>query len=103
MRAFALIPLSACALAGTLDLAVLDEKGAPVAARLKLRDGQGMLVRLAEPLLPIHPRYPELGVVLPGKGKIRTPPGPHTAIVERGTEYRPEEIAVEGDVTRTVR
>ncbi|MBI1786897.1 MAG: CehA/McbA family metallohydrolase, partial [Acidobacteria bacterium] len=47
--------------------------------------------------------YPELGVVLPGKGKIRTPPGPHTAIVERGTEYRPEEIAVEGDVTRTVR
>ena len=84
---------AAAAAESFLSLQVLDERGKPVMARLRLRDGAGQ----AKPpelldgarAVPIHPRYPELGIVFPRDGRLRLPEGKSTIQLERGTEYEP--------------
>ena len=79
-----------------LDLQIRDEMGQPVFARVRLwsASGEAPAIEVVEPAEPvvIHPRQPDLGVVLPGRGKIRLSPGTHTLRVERGTEYQPIEL-----------
>ena len=79
-----------------LDLQIRDEMGQPVFARVRLwtASGEAPPIEVIEPAEPvaIHPRQPDLGVVLPGRGKIRLAPGAHTLRVERGTEYQPIEL-----------
>jgi hypothetical protein len=87
---------AAAAAESSLSLQVLDEQGKPVMARLRLRDGAGQ-AKLPELLdgaraVPIHPRYPELGIVFPRDGRLRLPEGKSTIQLERGTEYEPVSI-----------
>ena len=82
-----------------LDLQIRDETGQPVFARVRLWSASGKappieVIEPAEPVL-IHPRQPDLGVVLPGRGKIRLSAGTHTLRVEKGTEYQPVELQIQ--------
>ena len=82
--------------AAQLDLQIRDEMGQPVFARVRLWSASGKappieVIEPAEPVV-IHPDQPDLGVVLPGQGKIRLAPGTHTLRVERGTEYQAVEL-----------
>ena len=61
----------------SLSLRILDERGNPVMARLRLRDSAGQ-ARPPELLdgvraVPIHPKFPELGIVLPREGRLKLP------------------------------
>ncbi len=82
--------------AAQLDLQIRDETGRPVFARVRRwsASGEAPAVEAIEPASPvmIHPLRPELGIVLPGRGRIRLAPGAHTLRVERGTEYQPIEL-----------
>ncbi len=73
-----------------LLLRVVDENGRPATARVRLRDAEGRWqpVRAAQPQVAIHPRFPELGVVVEREARITLPAGRTTLVVERGAEYR---------------
>ncbi len=83
----------------------MDENGRPAAARLRLRDTAGKW-RAVEvdgaKAQAAHPRFPELGVVLPRSLRIALPDGKWTLVVDRGAEYRVEETAVEAGRTPRV-
>ena len=90
------IPVSVQPATAQLELQVRDETGQPVFARVRLwsASGKAPVIEVIEPADPvmIHPRQPDLGVVLPGRGRIRLSPGTHTLRVEKGTEYQPVEL-----------
>ncbi|MCX6625340.1 MAG: CehA/McbA family metallohydrolase [Acidobacteria bacterium] len=79
-------------LARELELRILDEKGHPAAARVRLRDSAGKLlpVRVLRPTPAIvgHPKFPDLGVVVDGLVVIDLPAGNPRILVDRQTEYR---------------
>jgi hypothetical protein len=83
--------------AQTIRLRILDENGNPTAARVRLRDRQGTLhpVPAVKPgdLLPAHPRFPDLGVIVKGDCAIEVPDPDLTIEVDRGTEYLPQTFA----------
>jgi hypothetical protein len=84
------------AAAEKIRLQILDEEGLPAAARVRLRDKQGVLhpVQAAGTNAPLlaHPRFPDLGIIVKGEAAIDVP-APDLAIeVDRGTEYLPHII-----------
>ncbi len=88
----------------TVKIEVTDEKGVPAAARLRLRDRAGALVavKVVGSVLA-HPRFPELGVVFKGSAEVDVPPAAVSMELDRGTEYLPVTLAVEGADVRRVR
>src|SRR5687768_8601330 len=91
----------------TMQLRILDENGSPVAARIKVRDGQGRLqpVSTTKPDTPLlaHPRFPDLGVIVKGDGAINVPDPGLVVEVDRGTEYLPQVLEIGQGLTREVR
>jgi hypothetical protein len=78
-----LVVLSAPAGAASVSLRVLDESGAPLPARLHLRDARGQPVQA--PGLPFwHDHFS-----CPGTAELSLPPGMYEVEAERGPEYRP--------------
>jgi hypothetical protein len=80
-----------------IRLQILDEDGNPAAARIRLRDRDGRLqpvpTRKSEALLPAHPRFPDLGVIVKGECVIDIPGSDLAIEADRGTEYLPQVIA----------
>ncbi|MBK5293189.1 MAG: CehA/McbA family metallohydrolase [Acidobacteriia bacterium] len=90
--------------AATVKIEIADEKGVPVAVRIRLRDRQGALhPPKATGSIMAHPRFPELGVVVKGATDIDVPPAAAGIELDRGTEYLPVTLAVEGPSVRRVR
>ena len=97
--------------APTIRLQILDEAGAPAAARLRIFDGEKQTQPIqgvgAQQLLPAHPNFPELGVIVSKKGQVVLSPGKQTLLLDRGPEYRRVSLAVEAHddevLERTVR
>jgi hypothetical protein len=98
---WAWVLLGPCVLAGTgallgaapaIRLQVLDESGVPAAARLRILDAQRQPQPVqggtSQPLLPAHPNFPELGVIVSGEARVELPAGRQTLLVDRGPEYR---------------
>jgi hypothetical protein len=85
----------------TLILRVLDERGQPAAARVLVVDpgGEPQQIEAADapPLVAAHPNFPELGVIVRDRRSLKLPPGRLTMRVDRGTEYRRVQIALDGD------
>jgi hypothetical protein len=78
--------------AETVRLRILDENGSRVAARIRLRDAQERLhpVPQRDGMVPAHPRFPELGVIVQGQVEIDIPEPGRSIEVDRGTEYLPQ-------------
>jgi hypothetical protein len=97
--------------APTARVQIVDESGVPTAARLRIFDpeGQPQPVQSAETqgLLPAHPNFPELGVMVSGQARIVLAAGKNTLVLDRGPEYRRVSLPVEarGDevIEKTVR
>ncbi len=90
--------------AATLELKVFDERGKPAPARAHLVDAAGK----AQPFLSpsqvlIHPRFPQMGVVVPGSAALAVPPGRFSLVVERGHEYRRLTLPIEAAAGSTIR
>jgi hypothetical protein len=84
---------------------VVDERGRPAHARLRLRDASGTWRPIevqGGSAVAAHPRFPELGVIVPERLRIALADGSWTLVVDRGTEYRIEETAVVGGRTPVV-
>lgn len=92
-----------------IALSIADEHDKPTAARLRLFDshGRALPIPAGEPLVLIHPRFPELGSVVSGRCLIQPPAGQYALWIERSTEYRRSEIKVGATVStqqqRTIR
>jgi hypothetical protein len=97
--------------APTITLRLLDESGAPTAARLRILDPQGrpQPVQSAGPrdLVAAHPNFPELGAIVRGQAQVRLSAGSQTLLLDRGPEYRRASLPVEARedeaLERTVR
>jgi hypothetical protein len=96
--------------APTIRLQLLDESGAPTAARLRILDPEGKPLPVqsaAEDLLPAHPNFPELGAMVSGRAQIALAAGKQTVVLDRGPEYRRVSLAVDAredeSIEKTVR
>jgi hypothetical protein len=85
-------PAGAAGEDSTLVLRVFDERGRPTYGNLRLLDAQGGFVAIqttdAGKLVPVHPNFPELGVVIEREARLSLSAGVKELVLDRGPEYR---------------
>lgn len=90
------------AIAAVLSLRIVDEHGRTAHARVRILDAQQQALPVTG-LLPAHPNFPELGVIVPGHARISLPPGSASALIDRGPEYELVDMALEnGEMERRI-
>ena len=93
----------------SIRIRVLDEHGRPAVTRIVIRDSSGAARRVDSPETPaptvVHPRFPELGIVMRDSVRIVRPSGSARLGVERGPEYLSEyvDIGAAGPSQHTVK